>query len=1003
MIPIERPIIRVLIFTIILFGFTHISAAAVTPAVEPGKPGLSYRYVETFGKTGVPFTTDASHLFSPEGVDVDVDGNLWVAETLGGRAMQFNSTGSLLMSIGQAGSIETNEYDFCEPSEAATDNTGNIWVVDRCAARVVKYDSDGNYLDQLGTGESGTDNDQFGFPIGIAFDSHDNIYVSDEFNHRVQVFDSSGTYSTTIGLTDDPGPGNAQLRNPYRMAIDVDDRLYVADMYNNRVQIFDAGHTYLATLGVSGETGDCGDPSDYDHLCEPRGVAVDDSHIYVADAIGNRVRIYERASFAHQATLNGSVSGEADFYWPGDVAVDQGGNIFVADTYNHRVQMFDSSLAYVRTFGTTRVPYLTDGYHFNGPISVAVNAAGEIGLVEPSGHRLILLDASGEPLSVIGEAGIPGGDNEHFSNPQGVTFGPDGNIYVADAWNPRIQIFGPDGSYLDTISFTQGSGDYQFNEPRKVAVDFNGNLYVSDYFNHRVQIYDSNLTYVKTLGVTGEPGSDNDHFNYPGDVKVDASGNIYVVDTENHRVQKFNSSYVWQMTLGVTGECGDDFEHFCNPFGMAVDGLGRIFVADSGNARIQVFDASGAYLTTVGGDYDDGNGDLRYPNGVDVDSRGNLYIADTNNHRIQKFAPGVPGWRQANINGFGDRQNGAIFSLASYNGELFAGTANESGNGAQLWSSSDGKTWSSIMVDGFGNTSNRGIDHLLEYNGYLYAGTWADEVNGGEVWRSQNGRDWSLVASGGFDNVTNSEVHHFVAFKDQLYATTWSSTDSHGTELWRSSTGNPGSWSKVAFNGFNNDANNAVALSLHVFNGYLYAGTWNTTTGGEVWRSSNGTTWTQVNVDGFGTADNLGVSALTDFNGYLYAATRGTPGIVGDQIWRCQVCDVSDWVKVVDNGFENNETSDSAALQVVNGFLFLAAGNQSTGIEVWRTMNGTDWDQVGFAGFGDSNNCQPYWGNSIGVFKDRLFIGVANWANGGEIWMYNGYPVYLPFMVQNFK
>ena len=998
MAPDQKPVVRILIFVIILFSFTHLSADAVTPAFVPGEPGLSYRYVETFGETGVPYSTDEDHIFSPEGLDVDASGNLWIAETLGKRVMQFGSDGTLLASLGKAATDEVDENNFCEPSEVTVDNTGNIWVADRCAARVVKYDPNGKYLGQLGaTWEGGTDNDHFAFPIGITFDSHNNIYVSDEFNHRIQVFDSSGVYSTTIGVTEVAGSDNTHLRNPYRMAIDGDDRLYVADMYNHRVQIFNPNHTYLATLGITGE---CGDGSDNDHLCEPRGVAVDANRIYIAEALGNRIQIYDRTSLTYLATLASSVSGKADFWWPGDVAVDQAGNVYVADTNHHRVQMFDNSLAYVRTFGTTGVPYLTDSYHYFSPFSVAVNAAGNIALVEPGGERLVVFAADGEPLFVIGEAGVPGDDNEHFNNPQGVTFGLDGNLYVADASGTRIQIFSSNGTYVSTIGFGKGTGEHEFNESRKVAIDHNGNIYVSDYFNHRVQIYDSDLTYMATLGVTGEPGSDNDHFNYPQDVKVDASGNIYVADSENHRVQKFNSDYAWEMTLGVTGECGDDFEHLCNPFGLAVDGLGRIFVADTGNARIQVFDASGAYLTTVGGEYNDGSGDLKNPNGVEIDAKGNLYIADTGNHRIQKFAPGVPGWRQVNLNGFGDRQNGSITSLATYNGELYAGTLKLDTTGAQLWRSSDSLTWTSLMTDGFGNPENTGIDHLLEFASNLYAGTW-NESNGGEVWRSPNGQDWTRVVSKGFGDPTNQEVACFVVFNDQLYASTVSDSGAHGTELWRSSSGNPGTWGRVVANGFNDDAGNAAILSLQVFNGFLYAGTWNGTTGGEVWRSSNGAVWTQVNPDGFGTSDNQAVTALVSFQGYLYAATRGTPGVSGDQVWRCQVCDGSDWKKVVNNGFGNNETGRPAALQVVGNVLYLVAGNEATGAEVWRTVNGTKWDQIGFAGLGDSNNRQTYVGNSIGVFKDRLFIGLRNYANGGEVWSYTGFPIYLPFTVQN--
>jgi len=388
---------------------------------------------------------------------------------------------------------------------------------------------------------------------------------------------------------------------------------------------------------------------------------------------------------------------------------------------------------------------------------------------------------------------------------------------------------------------------------------------------------------------------------------------------------------------------------------------------------------------------------------VDVDSSGNVYVADRHNHRIQKFAPDVPGWFQVNINGFGDRWNYDILSLAGFGNSLYAGTLNFN-TGAQLWRR--GSPWTAVTTDGFGNSYNVGIDHLIDFNGKLYAGTWADEVNGGEVWRSGTGNpgDWERVVSGGFGDATNAEIFRFAEFNNQLYATTWSYTDTHGLEIWRSSTGSGGDWTRVVSNGFNGDANNIGTLALDVFNGYLYAGTYNGLTGGEVWRSSTGNSgeWAQVNADGFDAdAGNYGVTALTAFDGYLYGSTAHSSG-AGAEVWRCQVCDdASDWEKVVDNGFGNANTGYAPALEVFDGYLYLVVGNSATGMEVWRTADGTNWEQVGFAGFGDSNNRGPYWDNSVTVFNDNLYVGTWNYANGGEVWQLLHY-VYLPLILKNY-
>ncbi|MGB9873232.1 MAG: hypothetical protein ACPLYD_16445, partial [Anaerolineae bacterium] len=347
----------------------------------------------------------------------------------------------------------------------------------------------------------------------------------------------------------------------------------------------------------------------------------------------------------------------------------------------------------------------------------------------------------------------------------------------------------------------------------------------------------------------------------------------------------------------------------------------------------------------------------------------------------------------------GDRFNLDVLSLLPFDGHLYAGTYND--NGAQLWRTGDGLNWTPVITNGFGITRNVGIDHLAEFNGQLYAGTWADEVNGGEVWRSSNGVNWTRVVSQGFGDPTNAEVFRFAVFNNQLYAATWSYTSTHGAEIWRSSTGNANEWTKVVSNGFGDAANNTV-LAFEVFNDYLYAGTYNLDTGGEVWRSNTGDagSWSQVNTNGFGDAGNIAVTALAAFQGRLYASTYHRSG-AGAQIWRCQVCDGSDWTKVVDNGFGNADAREMSSLEVFDGRLYFVVGNSATGMEVWRTADGTHWEQVGLAGFGDSNNLAPYWDNPVAVFNNRLYIGTWNWANGGEVWLFLHNRLYLPLVLRN--
>jgi hypothetical protein len=984
----------------------------VSAAITPGLPGTAYRYVQTFGETEVAYFEDDAYLAYPFGVGVDDLDNLWVGEILGARAMEYDtSDGSFLMSFGTAGLIGlVDDTHFYGVADVATDGDGDVWVVDRDPARVAEYDGvSGDYLGQLGvTWETGTDEDHFNNPQSVAFDGWGWIHVSDADNQRIQVFNSSGAYYGTLGTTGIAGTGNDQFDSPRHITVDDYNYMYVADAGNHRVQIYYTGnYSYVGTLGVTGVAG-----SDDEHFNWPIGVAADANYIYVADQNNHRVQIFDTyLDYVGTIGTGTAGSGNDQFNYPSDVAVDSAGNIYVADQGNMRVQEFDSGWNYVRTFGTTGVPYQTDADHYNEPYGVAVDATGNIAVVEDEqrGHRLIKLDSSGTALFTVGEPGIGGDDTAHLEDPNAVAFDSSGAVYVADSGNNRVQIFSSGGAYQATLGTGWGTGNTQFKYPDGIAVGSNGYIYVSDRDNHRVQIYNSSRTYVATIGQTGVSGADNARFNRPRGVYVDGSGAIYVADTGNQRVQKFNSSRAWVMTLGTTGQAGSDFDHFSDPSDVAVDTAGRIFVADRFNQRVQVFSAAGAYLTTVGNAWGGTTGRLREPTGVDVDGAGNVYVADHHNQRIQKFAFGVPDWLQSNLNGFGNPHNANALSLESFGGFLYAGTYTPGGgNGAQLWRFSS--SWAPVMTNGFGAAANVGIDDLIEFKNNLYAGTW-NEASGGQVQRSSNGTTWAPVTSPGFGDPTNGEIFGFAVFSDTLYASTWSYTSTHGAEIWRSSTGNTGSWARVVSNGFDGDANNGAVTAMGVFNGRLYAGTDNrnfttgSSTGAEVWRTGNGSAWQQVNTDGFGTANNVAVSALAEFDGRLYASTATESG-VGAQVWRCQVCANSDWQRVVDNGFGNSATGDLSALEVFEGQLYFIVGNSTAGLEIWRSDTGDsgDWEQVGFAGLGDSNNRAPYWDNSVAVFNNVLFLGTVNGANGGEVWQSLSLldqSVYLPALLKN--
>jgi tripartite motif-containing protein 71 len=222
-------------------------------------------------------------------------------------------------------------------SDIAADGSGNVWIVDSEAAHVIKYNASGQKVAELGQAwNRGSSNDRLMNPIGIAIDGSGNIYVSDSGywgsdygNNRVQIFNSSGNL-----------PGHHRRRRvrdgqyPTVLAAapcHLRQRLYVADAANHRVQIFNisnpASPTYAGTLGITGSPG-----SGNNRFNTPQGVAVDANYIYVADTENHRVQIFNRNTLAYVATIGGSFgTGNYQFKYPTDVAVDAAGNIYVAD------------------------------------------------------------------------------------------------------------------------------------------------------------------------------------------------------------------------------------------------------------------------------------------------------------------------------------------------------------------------------------------------------------------------------------------------------------------------------------------------------------------------------------------------------------------------------------------------------------------------------------------------------------------------------------------------
>ena len=266
---------------------------------------------------------------------------------------------------------------------------------------------------------------------------------------------------------------------------------------------------------------------------------------------------------------------------------------------------------------------------FNAPEAVAVDAAGNVYVVDRDNYRIQKFTSDGAYVTQWGSFGS--GDTE-FGSPTDVAVDPSGNVYVVDQNNHRIQKFTSDGTYV-TKWGSNGTGDGQFAFPYGIAADQAGNIYVADSDNARIQKFDGLGNFLAKWGSSGvDPGQ----FSSPLGLASDNAGSIYVADYGNNRVQVFTDDGTFVDEWGTAGTVAGEFTH---PRDVAIDQFGTAYVADSGNNRIQAFSAYGTYLAQWGAT-GSADGQFQNPFSVVAGAANQVYVADRDNNRIQRFEPG---------------------------------------------------------------------------------------------------------------------------------------------------------------------------------------------------------------------------------------------------------------------------------------------------------------------------------------------------------------------------
>ena len=314
------------------------------------------------------------------------------------------------------------------------------------------------------------------------------------------------------------------------------------------------------------------------------------------------------------STLAGSSSGyakgtgaAAQFAAPYAVARDGSGNVYVADSSNHRIRKVTPGGVVTTLAGTNTAGY-ADGTagaaQFNGPYGVAVDGAGNVYVADRFNNCIRKVTPDGVVSTLAGQttAGLADGNGAaaSFSSPTGVAVDTSGNVYVADYSNNRIRKVTPTGEVTTLAGnyrgYVDGTGAAAlFDGPYGVAVDGAGNAYVADQNNHCIRkiTLAGEVTTLAGLGGTSGYAEGNGaaaKFNYPRGVVVDSAGSVYVADTYNHRIRKITSA---RDVTTVAGQGSSGFREgsgsvakFFLPAGVAVDGNGNLYVGDTIHLRI---------------------------------------------------------------------------------------------------------------------------------------------------------------------------------------------------------------------------------------------------------------------------------------------------------------------------------------------------------------------------------------------------------------------------------
>jgi uncharacterized protein (TIGR03663 family) len=290
---------------------------------------------------------------------------------------------------------------------------------------------------------------------------------------------------------------------------------------------------------------------------------------------------------AAQPVIGGPGDAPGQFSGPRGMAVAPDGSLFVADTLNNRIQHLAADGTVIAVWGTFADVAKGDapGGTLNQPWDVAVAPDGTIYVADTWNHRIQHFTADGKSLGMFGQPGS-GESPTAFWGPRGVAVDARGRIFVVDTYNKRVVLFDAQGQFVGQFG-GGGAGEGQLNEPVGLALDAQGRVYVADTWNQRVQVFEEKepgqFEPVSEWPVDGWYGQSLDNKPY---LTVSPGGTVCLTDPEGYRVLCFTSDGTY---VRGWGESGTSESAFGLPDGIAFAPDGTLWVVDTGNNRLMHF------------------------------------------------------------------------------------------------------------------------------------------------------------------------------------------------------------------------------------------------------------------------------------------------------------------------------------------------------------------------------------------------------------------------------